>query len=349
VLNKINVKGFKSLKEESLELKPLTIVTGTNSSGKSTLLQSILFAFRHSSVENQLKMESLTNYLDKFSDVRNKYINAKEVYIKIEQSDYTFELTYTNEGVDTSGELNVKIDSPENSPEPEVFYLTANRRGPEEFAPTSRSKIGTTGEFVFSYFDSVKNRTLEAQNCKFKESLTLGYQVGRWLSFITDTNTELRTEVLGTSKVKVIFEDKNLGQLSPLNLGAGMSYVAKLIIICLSAKKNDIVIIENPEIHLHPKAQAHLANFFSYIVSLGVQVILESHCEHLINKIRYLTFKKNLSNEKVIFHYKSSVEEQFASLKLNQNGHYINLNGEKTIFPSGFFDGTLTELIEIGA
>lgn len=349
MLNKIEVKGFKSLKEESLKLKPLTIVTGTNSSGKSTLLQAILFAFRYSSVENQLKMESITNYLDKFSDVRNKFVNAKEVNIKIEQLDSTFNLTYTDEGVETFGELSIKIDSPVNSQEPEVFYLTANRKGPEEFAPTSRSKIGATGEFVFSYFESIKNRTLEAQNCKFKQSLTLGYQVGRWLSFITDTNTELRTEGSGTSKVKVIFEDKNLGQLSPFNLGAGMSYVAKLIIICLSAKKNDIVIIENPEIHLHPKAQSQLAIFFSFITSLGVQLILESHCEHLINKIRYLTFKNELSNEKVIFHYKSSVEEQFTSLKLNQNGHYIDLEDKKTIFPKGFFDGTLTELIEIGA
>lgn len=349
MLNKIKVKGFKSLDEESLELKPLTIVTGTNSSGKSTLLQAILFVIRHSSVENQLKMESLTNYLDKFSDVRNKYINAKSIFIELEQAGSTFELTYTSEGIDTSGALNVKIDSIEDSQDPEIFYLTANRKGPEEFAPASRSKIGPAGEFVFSYFDSVKNRTLEAKNCKFKESLTLGYQIGRWLSFITDTDTELRTEVQGTAKVKVIFEDKDLGQLSPLNLGAGMSYVAKLIIICLSAKKNDIVIIENPEIHLHPKAQAQLGVFFSYIISLGVQVILESHCEHLINKVRYLTLKNELNHESVIFHYKSVVNDKFTSLKLDQNGHYINLNCKKTTFPKGFFDGTLTELIEIGA
>ncbi|MCC4821032.1 AAA family ATPase, partial [Vibrio lentus] len=130
-------------------------------------------------------------------------------------------------------------------------------------------------------------KALSEDLCRFKESKTLAYQVSRWLSLVTDTKTELKTESLSSSQVQVYFEDATLGHVSPFNLGAGMSYVAKVIILCLVAKKGDLVIIENPEIHLHPKAQAELGVFFSFIASSGIQLVVETHCEHLINKIRH--------------------------------------------------------------
>ncbi|MDD9156864.1 AAA family ATPase [Aliivibrio sp. S4TY2] len=348
MLNKIDAVGFKSLSKESLPLKPLTIITGVNSSGKSTLIQSILLAIRHSSIENKYKMEPLTNYLDRFSEIRNKNNNSREINISIDSDYGKYNLTITADNIIKSGDGLYGLDLPENNTDPELFYLNANRQGPDDTSTISESKVGTSAQHVFSYFEKVKDKVLSDSLCRFNESPTLAYQVGRWLSFITDTKTELKTESQSSSKVSVFFEDDKLGQVSPFNLGAGMSYVAKIIILCLIAKKDDLIIIENPEIHLHPKAQAQLGVFFSFIAKNGIQLLLETHCEHLLNKIRHQVFRKELNKKDVVVLYKSEVYSPFEKLYLNGNGHYVDENNTLTIFPKGFFDGTLNELIEIG-
>ncbi|MCE7566222.1 AAA family ATPase [Aliivibrio fischeri] len=348
MLNNIELKDFKSLTKETLTFGPLTIITGMNSSGKSTVIQAILLSIRYAQLENKYKMEPLTKYLDDFKQIRNKNNNAKKIRINIISDEGKYELCITDEGIETEGELSFGIDLPSKNLSPELFYLTANRQGPEEISATSSSKIGASGQYIFGYFDSVKDKALSKALCRFKESRTLAYQVSRWLSQVTDTKTELKTENLSSSQVQVYFEDATLGQVSPFNLGAGMSYVAKVIILCLVAKKGDLVIIENPEIHLHPKAQAALGVFFSFIANSGIQLIVETHCEHLINKVRHQVFEKALEKHQVVIHYKAHIEREFQQLFLNGNGHYIDQNNDLVSFPQGFFDGTLNELIEIG-
>ncbi|MEZ9206508.1 AAA family ATPase [Vibrio splendidus] len=349
MLSNINVKGFKSIKEECVGFKPYTIITGLNSSGKSTVIQAVLLAIKHSKDANKYKMAPSTQYLEDYSSVRNKNINAKEINISLSSSEVSCDVVITSEGLKSAGGVDLSFDMPSDNKEPELFYLNANRQGPEELALiSSTNKVGSSGQYILGYFNSVKDSPLADELCKYKESKTLGYQVGQWLSYITETQTELTTEAQSTSQVKVTFNDAKLGPVSPLNLGAGMSYVAKVVILCLIAKKGDVVIIENPEIHLHPKAQSLLSALFSFVSSNGVQIIVETHCEHLINKTRHQVYKKEIKNEDVIIHYKENVESSFVTLNLDSNGHYIDKNGVKINFPRGFFDSTLNELIEIG-
>ncbi|HCG9067057.1 TPA: AAA family ATPase [Vibrio parahaemolyticus] len=349
MLNNINIKGFKSLQEDFITLKPYTIITGLNSSGKSTVIQAALLAVKHSKEANKYKMESFTQYLEDYSSVRNKNVNAKEISISLSSSEVNCDIKITSEGLESVGDINLSFDMLGVHREPELFYLSANRQGQEELAlVSSTSKVGSSGQYILGYFNTIKDIPLPEELCKFKESKTLRYQVSQWLSYITETQTELTTEPQSSSQVKVNFNDAKLGQVSPLNLGAGMSYATKVIILCLIAKKGDVVIIENPEIHLHPKAQSLLSSLFSYVSNNGIQIIVETHCEHLINKTRHLVYKKNIESDDVIIHYKKDVDSSFISLKLDNNGHYIDLEGKKRSFPSGFFDSTLNELIEIG-
>ncbi|MEZ8616021.1 AAA family ATPase [Vibrio splendidus] len=349
MLKSINIKGFKSLEEESIDLRPYTIITGLNSSGKSTVIQAILLAIKHSKERNKYKMEPFTQYLDDFSSIRNKNINAKEIEISLHGKEGTCNVKVTSEEVLHDGDVNLGIDLSSVKSNPELFYLNANRHGQEELAlVSSSSKVGSSGQYILGHFNTVKDEPMADELCRYKESKTVGYQVSKWLSFITDTNTELRTESQSSSQVKVLFNDSKLGQVSPLNLGAGMSYVAKVVILCLIANKGDVVIIENPEIHLHPKAQALLSVFFSFISNNGIQVIVETHCEHLINKARHEVYKGNIKSSDVVVHYKPDVIHPFISLDLDNNGHYNDTEGSKTTFPKGFFDSTLNDLIEIG-
>ena len=130
-------------------------------------------------------------------------------------------------------------------------------------------------------------------------------------------------------------------------LGFIGSHLAKIIIIALSCNPGNIFIIENPEIHLHPKAQAMLADFLNFIASKGIQIIVETHSEHFINKTRFSIFKKRINKDDVIIHYKPSAKDKFLSLMINQSGHFINKSEKNIDFPSGFFDSTLNELLEI--
>ncbi|EEJ0727345.1 AAA family ATPase, partial [Salmonella enterica] len=251
------------------------------------------------------------------------------------------------ENTDIDSRLGYQYEPRVVGSEPELLYLNANRLGAQEMVPFSERRVGGAGEYLFSTFDKMKHLPVPDYLVKASESTTLAYQVSYWLKLITGTTSELVTEKVG-DQVKVAFTLKELeGSVSPLNLGAGMSYIAKVLIICLMAKKGDLILLENPEIQLHPKAQAHLAIFLAFIASKGIQIIVETHCEHLINKLAYLVYEDEISTENVVLHYKPEVDENFISLRINENGKFTDLNGEVTGFPLGFFDATLDDLMQM--
>ena len=114
----------------------------------------------------------------------------------------------------------------------------------------------------------------------------------------------------------------------------------------LSAKKGNIIIIENPEIHLHPKSQAMLGEFFAFIASKGIQLIIETHNDHIINKIRYGVFKGNLQAKDVIIYYRGLKDKRSEKIEITPEGFFKRENGDYG-FPEGFYDATLKEIYEI--
>ncbi|EKD8889484.1 AAA family ATPase, partial [Salmonella enterica] len=303
---------------------------------------------KHSASVNQYSMEEVIRFLADFSVIRNKKINAKSIIITAQDvENNTHSLTLNAENTDIDSRLGYQYEPRVVGSEPELLYLNANRLGAQEMVPFSERRVGGAGEYLFSTFDKMKHLPVPDYLVKASESTTLAYQVSYWLKLITGTTSELVTEKVG-DQVKVAFTLKELeGSVSPLNLGAGMSYIAKVLIICLMAKKGDLILLENPEIQLHPKAQAHLAIFLAFIASKGIQIIVETHCEHLINKLAYLVYEDEISTENVVLHYKPEVDENFISLRINENGKFTDLNGEVTGFPLGFFDATLDDLMQM--
>ena len=168
-----------------------------------------------------------------------------------------------------------------------------------------------------------------------------------WLEYILDIELRVVTKKITPTNITITFDSHGLDNISPFNLGVGNSYLAKILIMGLSCKKDNILIIENPEIHLHPKAQSKLSDFFVFLADAGIQVILETHSEHLINKLKYNIYKNKLSQDDAIIYYKPSIREKFTTIKINNNGHYIDIDNQEIDFPEGFFDSTLSELLEI--
>lgn len=347
MLNEITINNLKSIDKTTLKLAPLTILTGINSSGKSTVIQALMLLIKNSCISNRYSMEELIRYLNDFQVIRNKKNNAKSVDISvIDNSGENHTLKITADKVEK------KIDLPylyENNEEggSEVFYLNANRIGAQDLVQISERKVGNLGEYLFSTFDKIKGHALPDYLLNFEGSKTIGYQVSQWLTTITNSPIELITEKVG-DQVKVSFKVKELDTyISPFNLGAGMSYIAKVIIICIMAKKGDLIFLENPEVQLHPKAQAQLGVFLAFIANSGIQLVVETHCEHLINRVAYEVYEDHIISSDVVIHYKGDVEQDFDTILIDENGEFNDIDGQVIGFPSGFFDATLPELMEM--
>lgn len=335
MIDSLYIKGLKSIDEQELGLKPLTIVTGLNSTGKSTLMQSVLLVSRFCSENGRRFLSELNT---RFEILRNKYKKADKIIVEIK-----------GEGIDNSLYImqdamgcEKKLYNSSPSVEDNFFYLSANRIGPENLATISNEIIcGLSGEALFGTYEKEKSKPLREEFIKDDVSYTLATQVNYWLRHILGLPIELSTNEVNQMTADVRYRSDGIPDIMPSELGAGVSYLAKILILCLRAEKGDLVMIENPEIHLHPAAQSRLGEFLAFIAAGGVQLILETHCENILNKIRYEVYAGHIPASDVIIYYKESITAPFREIGINSDGRYT------VDFPEGFFDATLSELVEI--
>ena len=123
-----------------------------------------------------------------------------------------------------------------------------------------------------------------------------------------------------------------------------VSFVQKILSAGLSCKEGELLVVENPEIGLHPKAASRIAKFLVYLVSQrGVRVALETNSTDIITSICYEVYVSNIYSEKVLFLNKAnrdSIEKVF----VDGYGKFCNENKELVKYPSGFFDANTKEL-----
>ena len=332
MLSKLTIINFKSLEEQELELSPLTILTGLNSTGKSTCFQAILTALYYSSPLASLLMDGMDFT---FGSLRNRNVNAKELSIILYNEGNQNICKMNTDGITCNNQLDIDLEK-------NVFYMSANRLGFSDMETISpKYKVGIAGEYLFGTFEQEKSNPIDKKLLVLCDSETLSSHINYWLTYILGIKFEMQTEKVSQTKVKVVYKSDDLPNLSPQQLGVGVSYLVKTLIMCLRAKSGDLLMIENPELHLHPAAQARLGEFFTYIANAGIQVLLETHCEHLIDKLRYQIFKDKFKHDRAVVYYKSGVTSPFETIRFTEGGKF------ETSFPEGFFDATLEELLEI--
>ncbi|HAA44935.1 MAG: hypothetical protein XD36_2683 [Halomonas sp. 54_146] len=346
MLTHIDIHAYKCIEHQAFQLAPLTLVTGTNSSGKSTLLQAVLIAIG-SKPQNHLAYlsEAIKPYVQ-LEEVLCRTATAREVQIYLSDD----KAKQLHAWITETGASVIHDPSITLSYEETLFYLSADRSGPEELASLNKTlAIGQHGQYAIGYFELNKDKPLHEALIKPEAAAqTLKAQLAWWLSYITDVACEPRTEKVTSTSVKLSFTMGELGEVSPRNTGAGNSYLLKLLIMCLTAKPGHLLLIENPEIHLHPGAQSRLGSLLAFLAARGVQLMVETHCEHLINRVRYEVYQQQLNAQDVVLYYKPSVAEPFTTLGILPSGHFCDEHRQAVNFPTGFFDSTLSELLEIG-
>ena len=123
-----------------------------------------------------------------------------------------------------------------------------------------------------------------------------------------------------------------------------VSFVQKILSAGLNCKEGELLVVENPEIGLHPKAASKIAKFLVSLVSQrGVRVVLETNSTDIVTSICYEVYVSNIYSEKVLFLNKAnrdSIEKVF----VDGYGKFCNENKELVKYPSRCFDANTKEL-----
>ena len=363
MFNDIKIKNFKSLKELNVNFKNLTLFTGVNSSGKSSTLQALLllkqnFQIYGSMIKTfELPMETLKNIFQKLS-INGEYLDlglGKNIlYDKAEDDILELNLKLND------GQVNFKINIRESKDEEsiscemsysdnieELFlqsnftYLSADRIVPQSSYKYSkenvlRGNLGKNGEYTIHFLAENKNSSIPLKELQHPEanSNQLLENVDYWLSKISKG-------IKVIPSVNINFQQSTLqysyggSERLPQNIGFGVTYVLPIIVAILKAKKGDIIIIENPESHLHPSGQVEIARLCAKASEAGVQIIVETHSDHFLNGVRVAIKERILNNNNALVYYFSRNEEEE---KTEVQEIEIDENGKIDEWPKGFFD-----------
>ena len=119
------------------------------------------------------------------------------------------------------------------------------------------------------------------------------------------------------------------------NTGFGLSYTLPVLVAILSAKPGALLLFENPESHLHPKGQAKIGELMAKAANCGVQIVVETHSDHVLNGIRVAVRKGLLPPENVCLHFFERHADKACSEIISP---IMDRNGRIDRWPDYFFD-----------
>ena len=353
----LSIKNFKSLKDINIELRSINVFAGSNGVGKSSLIQSILLAkttaeqFQNTHSEIEIN-GSYNLQLGRSEHVWN--FSAEEAYIKFEFKTKTEDIVISylvdiydkpfTLALDTEVSKNIELFNSVN-----LYYLGAERVGPSKgqiFDPQQKLKTGYKGEYTNHVISRADILNLRVDENMFNQDglERFSTQIEAWMKLIFPGFKFIYNEIKDVDMVSVQYGHENLPQFIPQTAtGFGITYTLPIITAGLLAtiKKDGILIVENPEAHLHPFGQSRLGQFLALISMNGVQVIIETHSEHIINGIRLELSRYDNSNKGII-HFFTQDSENTRNIPID-----INSNGELSNWPSGFFDQEKRDLFEL--
>jgi len=362
-IDRVNVDNFKSLKKIDINLSNLNLITGVNSSGKSSLIQALLLLKQNEEKFYSFRGKKVASINDKYVELGNKkdilFEEAFKENIKIEISsqDISHFLSFDTDSLSIE---QVELLPEEQEKTFNIFYedfqyIQTDRIIPQISYQLSEEEInqgliGFKGEYTAHYLAVNRHKNV-IEKLKHPKSKTtqLLENTSLWLNEVSN-NIEVSATIYDEMqqvglKYSYIYEDTTTQDYTPLNVGFGITYVLPIIVAVLKAKEGDLIIIENPESHLHPKAQSKIAELCALASSVGVQIILETHSDHILNGVRIATKKEIIKPEQSIIYYFSKeadkLETKADKLSIDEKGK-INEN-----WPKGFFDEYENSLDEL--
>jgi predicted ATPase len=352
MLQKIGLKNFKRFLNQDLYLSNLNLLSGLNGMGKSSVIQSLLL-LRQSHQQSLLKSVGLALN----GDLVQIGTAQDALHSEAQQDTIGFELILNSQDcIKWVFEYNSQADVLALSSPPvpnktwslNLFtdnfqYLKAERVGPRssfmmsDFQVRQHRQLGIQGEYTAHYlslFGNTEKIASPALAHPAEDSLNLLRQVEAWLGEISPGT---RISVRATPEMDLVnlqFSFSGGTKYRSTNVGFGITYTLPIIVAVLAAKPGDLLLIENPEAHLHPKGQAQMGELMARAASIGIQMIVETHSDHVLNGIRIAVHGGRLKPEDVtlnFFQQQQSNNSFIVSPKIDRNGRIDQ-------WPDGFFD-----------
>ncbi|EFV2049876.1 DUF3696 domain-containing protein [Salmonella enterica] len=360
MINNIYVKNFKCFTEHSFTLAPLTIFCGSNSAGKSSAIQSIL------SIKQNIDALSNRNFqmggkffnFGKLKDLLSHNPSDNEIIIGL--NDFQVKLIaeqLNSKECKVNDENLTNLDDLLFLNQNDFVYLCAERFGPRSSfdigGNNDQLDVGIYGQFALSTY--LFNQYKPANNPAFAKVICEHLIEKDSQDKIVFTDALVREamrricpdftmQVLEAEEIDRVYNLYMSGSESirPINVGFGVSYLLPLIISASVIKPGGILIVENPEVHLHPAAQSNLIKILCALSKTGVQVIIETHSDHIINGVRVYA-KDNQFNESDNVIYSLTEHKGIRSVK----EIHIDEDGNLTALDEGFFDQITKDLMRL--
>lgn len=365
MLSEVHLSSFKCFENLDLSLGQLTLLTGVNGGGKSSVMQALVLlaqTFRQQEWGRSLLLEGPELALGDVADVLNQdsarrrmtlgLVCEKQTVKWVFKADERRAMSIGLEQVEIDGKQ-VPLDSPirwlmplkhsEVSPVVATLrnlsWITAERSGPRELLPlreaNGHSHVGHHGEMAAGLLYWQGENEVNSTLCLPDTPPTLFHQVRGYMQrFFPGCDVRV-SPIDGASAISLrLRSDPRSDFQRPQNVGFGLTQIFPIVVAILAAQAGDVLMIENPEVHLHPRAQQEIGVVLAQTAASGVQLILETHSDHVLNGIRLAVKQKILPSSDVRVHFfshhlgKASVPE---SPTIDQDGRLDS-------WPEGFFD-----------
>lgn len=366
MLNHLQLSNFKSAKELGVELRPLTVLSGLNGSGKSSVLQAIALlkqTLDQGESPVALPLRGPLVRLGRSEDVHFEGADSSELALAINSS--VGAVRFVSDAKNDADTLSLSIEGDSTSLKEELNtwfqFIQADRLTPavqydQASTPDQlRGWLGCRGEFTVDYLQRNEDkRVADRRHCPgdvfglestllklVAPTAKLVDQVAAWLQMLSPgvrlraipvdlaDATSLRFQYTSTEIASGTREHR------PSNVGFGLTYSLPIIVACLAAEKGGLLLLENPEAHLHPRGQAALGRLLAMCCADGVQIIVETHSDHLLNGIRVAVKQKVINAESVALHY---FTRDIRKGESHIESPRILPDGQLDRWPDGFFD-----------
>ena len=371
MLQQIELRFFKCFALLKLPLSPLTLLSGANASGKSSVMQALVLlhqTIRDHEWSRRLMLNGTSVRLGTASAVIDDVYGRRTCGIALQDGEVTYEWNFAGDRdemsmavervrVRGSGEerpqalrnlLPVVSDEPEwadplASRLRRLTYLTAERLGPREHYaledPQLTPVVGPTGEHAASVLYSGGDTPVLESVAIPDAPPTRLRQVGARMERFFPGCAVVVEKIPRTNAVALGFRTSNATNFhAPIHTGFGLTQVFPIVVAALSAGPDDLLLVENPEVHLHPAGQATMGGFLAEVAAAGVQVILETHSDHVLNGVRRAVRNDVLAPSDVALHFFRPRQEAEGDGVAQVQSPHLDSEGNIDDWPDGFFD-----------
>lgn len=292
MISELSLRNFKCYKKVDIKFSKVNILTGTNSSGKSTIIQALKL-YEETNEENIKKIQKkdggTIQIIDLIQKQENHFIGYDELKRKRSLYHADFDLH------DSNDTFSIAVDNKTK----EYIEVLYHELTPKNNLAEVRAEEFVSNNILFVHADRYYNNNQIPGNFskyyipdngnKNMADYIFDHSLQPFNSASNELSKVLREIGLIKDSIQVV-KNRNSFEFTvdskPIELvGSGVRYTIPILLTVMT-NKNSVICIENPELHLHPKAQIKLVDYLIKICEeRDNQLIIETHSDHIINSI----------------------------------------------------------------